>query len=119
MHDREVGEPDEVVGGFSEHLLNFGQLSSAHTGDGVEPFAYMSGVGLGEDGADRRATISAWALGNVTEDSFAGSAPGRLPLASAFGSSRFRSRASVTATSPGSRPSPVGPSHLGVGGLGQ
>jgi len=51
MLDREVGEPDDVVGGFSEHLLNFGQLLA---GDGVEPLAYMVGVGLGEDGADRR-----------------------------------------------------------------
>ena len=50
----EIGACGDVVGGIAQHGFDLGQLAAEHAGDGVELFAHVFCVGLGEDGADGR-----------------------------------------------------------------
>jgi hypothetical protein len=50
----EIGEGGDVVGGLAQHRFDLGQLAAEHVRDGVELLTDVFGVGLGEDGADRR-----------------------------------------------------------------
>ncbi len=67
MGHREVGEGGDVGGGLAQHGFDLGELAAEHAGDGVELFAHVLGVWLGEDGADRGGDHLCGALGHLGE----------------------------------------------------
>jgi hypothetical protein len=81
VRDREIGECGDIVGGLAQHGFDLRQLPAEHVRDGVELLANMLGVGLGEDGADRRRHHLRRALGHlgqhVTQEMHPAALPGR------------------------------------------
>ena len=67
MRDREVCEGGDLVGGLAQHRLDLAVSAAEHAGDDVELGADVFGVGLGEDGADRRGDHLRVTLGHLGE----------------------------------------------------
>jgi hypothetical protein len=65
--DRKGGEGQQLVRRVAEHDLELGELAPQHPGDDIKLVVDVSGVGLGEDGADGGRDHLGRALGDLGE----------------------------------------------------